>query len=87
LSGFSFQAGGARYEWNVYLLDGVPIRDDVYSRLTVSPQQSAGTASEYILRFFLRASVGWFAIAAAAVILVVRPSRGTGGAGVARSHR
>src|SRR5215469_12854716 len=41
LSGFSFQAGGARYEWNVYLLDGVPIRDDVYSRLTVSPSIDA----------------------------------------------
>lgn len=41
LSGFSFQADGARYEWNVYLLDGVPIRDDVYSRLTVSPSIDA----------------------------------------------
>jgi len=41
LSGASVNANGARYEDNVYLLDGVPIRDEIYDRLTVSPSVDA----------------------------------------------
>lgn len=38
LSGQSANANGARFEDNVFLLDGVLIRDEVYERLTVSPR-------------------------------------------------
>ncbi len=41
LSGFSVNANGARYEDNVFLLDGVVIRDEIYNRLTVSPSVDA----------------------------------------------
>jgi outer membrane receptor protein involved in Fe transport len=41
LSGGSLNANGARYEDNVYLLDGVLIRDEIYDRLTVSPSVDA----------------------------------------------
>ena len=37
LSGESANANGTRFEDNVFLLDGVPIRDEIYERLTVSP--------------------------------------------------
>ena len=37
LSGQSANANGTRYEDNVFLLDGVSIRDEIYERLTVSP--------------------------------------------------
>jgi outer membrane receptor protein involved in Fe transport len=41
LSGQSANANGARFEDNVFLLDGVLIRDEVYERLTVSPSIDA----------------------------------------------
>src|SRR6266436_61480 len=41
LSGLSVNANGARYEDNVFLLDGVVIRDEIYNRLTVSPSVDA----------------------------------------------
>src|SRR5690242_6783385 len=41
LSGLSVNANGARYESNAYLLDGVQIRDEIYTRLTVSPSVDA----------------------------------------------
>ena len=41
LSGQSANANGTRFEDNVFLLDGVPIRDEVYERLTVSPSIDA----------------------------------------------
>jgi outer membrane receptor protein involved in Fe transport len=41
LSGFSFQANGTRYDSNMFLLDGVSIRDSVYSRLSISPSIDA----------------------------------------------
>jgi len=41
LSGLSVNANGARYEDNVFLLDGVLIRDEIYDRLTVSPSVDA----------------------------------------------
>jgi hypothetical protein len=41
LSGNSVNANGARYEGNAFLLDGVPIRDEIYDRLTVSPSVDA----------------------------------------------
>ena len=41
LSGGSVNANGARYEDNVYVLDGVSIRDEIYTRLTVSPSVDA----------------------------------------------
>ncbi len=41
LSGLSVNANGARYESNAYLLDGVSIRDEIYTRLTVSPSVDA----------------------------------------------
>jgi hypothetical protein len=37
LSGQSANANGTRYEDNVFLLDGVSVRDEIYTRLTVSP--------------------------------------------------
>jgi outer membrane receptor protein involved in Fe transport len=41
LSGQSANANGARFEDNVFLLDGVSIRDEIYERLTVSPSIDA----------------------------------------------
>lgn len=41
LSGQSANANGTRFEDNVFLLDGVPIRDEIYERLTVSPSIDA----------------------------------------------
>lgn len=41
LSGFSFSANGTRYDSNMFLLDGVSIRDSVYARLAVSPSVDA----------------------------------------------
>ena len=41
LSGESANANGTRYEDNVFLLDGVSIRDEIYERLTVSPSIDA----------------------------------------------
>jgi outer membrane receptor protein involved in Fe transport len=41
LSGQSVNANGTRFEDNVFLLDGVPIRDEIYERLTVSPSIDA----------------------------------------------
>ena len=41
LSGLSVNANGTRFEDNVFLLDGVPIRDEIYERLTVSPSIDA----------------------------------------------
>jgi outer membrane receptor protein involved in Fe transport len=41
LSGFSFNANGTRYDRNIFLLDGVSIRDSVYSRLAISPSIDA----------------------------------------------
>src|SRR5215813_4654782 len=41
LSGQSANANGTRYEDNVFLLDGVSIRDEIYERLTVSPSIDA----------------------------------------------
>jgi outer membrane receptor protein involved in Fe transport len=41
LSGLSVNANGARYEDNLFLLDGVLIRDEIYNRLTVSPSVDA----------------------------------------------
>ncbi len=41
LSGFSINANGGRYENNVFLLDGVSIRDEIYTRLAVSPSVDA----------------------------------------------
>ncbi len=37
LSGMSVNTNGTRYEDNMFLLDGVSIRDEIYERLTVSP--------------------------------------------------
>jgi outer membrane receptor protein involved in Fe transport len=41
LSGQSANANGTRFEDNVFLLDGVSIRDEIYERLTVSPSIDA----------------------------------------------
>ncbi|MGH6630204.1 MAG: carboxypeptidase regulatory-like domain-containing protein, partial [Burkholderiales bacterium] len=41
LSGFSFSANGTRYDSNMFLLDGVSIRDSIYARLAVSPSVDA----------------------------------------------
>jgi outer membrane receptor protein involved in Fe transport len=41
LSGLSVNANGTRFEDNVFLIDGVSVRDEIYERLTVSPSLDA----------------------------------------------